>query len=136
MILEYLFFFFFLMIRRPPRSTLFPYTTLFRSSRHNASLRLLHDLHIGRRGGVERIVAETLIADREGRRHENRLEGCEGKNAALATGSRSEAGQPVFDLDRDSDHLRLSAVAKDRHTGQRQLQILFRGAHSRISIRA
>src|SRR5215218_11060752 len=27
------FFFFFLMIRRPPRSTLFPYTTLFRSWR-------------------------------------------------------------------------------------------------------
>src|SRR5438876_6285098 len=27
-------FFFFLMIRRPPRSTLFPYTTLFRSKRH------------------------------------------------------------------------------------------------------
>src|SRR2546430_13678561 len=26
-------FFFFLMIRRPPRSTLFPYTTLFRSKR-------------------------------------------------------------------------------------------------------
>src|SRR5574340_487254 len=29
--LPFLFFFFFLMIRRPPRSTLFPYTTLFRS---------------------------------------------------------------------------------------------------------
>src|SRR2546430_9022283 len=29
----YLYFFFFLMIRRPPRSTLFPYTTLFRSIR-------------------------------------------------------------------------------------------------------
>src|SRR6266480_6843533 len=29
--LIFLFFFFFLMIRRPPRSTLFPYTTLFRS---------------------------------------------------------------------------------------------------------
>src|SRR5438445_13780869 len=28
----YSFLFFFLMIRRPPRSTLFPYTTLFRSS--------------------------------------------------------------------------------------------------------
>src|SRR2546427_1345001 len=28
----YLFIFFFLMIRRPPRSTLFPYTTLFRSA--------------------------------------------------------------------------------------------------------
>src|SRR6266516_6639849 len=30
------FFFFFLMIRRPPRSTLFPYTTLFRSPRCRA----------------------------------------------------------------------------------------------------
>src|SRR6266480_6363381 len=29
------FFFFFLMIRRPPRSTLFPYTTLFRSQPEN-----------------------------------------------------------------------------------------------------
>src|SRR5256885_17159623 len=29
--IRYFFFFFFLMIRRPPRSTLFPYTTLFRS---------------------------------------------------------------------------------------------------------
>src|SRR5256885_7968612 len=28
---RWFFFFFFLMIRRPPRSTLFPYTTLFRS---------------------------------------------------------------------------------------------------------
>src|SRR5580700_11520058 len=31
MLFSLLFFFFFLMIRRPPRSTLFPYTTLFRS---------------------------------------------------------------------------------------------------------
>src|SRR6266851_6537499 len=32
--LFFFFFFFFLMIRRPPRSTLFPYTTLFRSKRN------------------------------------------------------------------------------------------------------
>src|SRR5689334_24769591 len=30
---RFFFLFFFLMIRRPPRSTLFPYTTLFRSPR-------------------------------------------------------------------------------------------------------
>src|SRR2546425_8845540 len=30
-------FFFFLMIRRPPRSTLFPYTTLFRSGEDHAA---------------------------------------------------------------------------------------------------
>src|SRR5437899_9194826 len=34
------FFFFFLMIRRPPRSTLFPYTTLFRSDRVHVRRRL------------------------------------------------------------------------------------------------
>src|SRR2546430_2944423 len=33
-------FFFFLMIRRPPRSTLFPYTTLFRSLRPWAAARI------------------------------------------------------------------------------------------------
>src|SRR5476651_2848489 len=33
------FFFFFLMIRRPPRSTLFPYTTLFRSRARPAGSR-------------------------------------------------------------------------------------------------
>src|SRR3989442_15045788 len=38
-----LFFFFFLMIRRPPRSTLFPYTTLFRS----------HELYVLTRAGIE-----------------------------------------------------------------------------------
>src|SRR2546430_9977384 len=32
--LSFPFYFFFLMIRRPPRSTLFPYTTLFRSPLH------------------------------------------------------------------------------------------------------
>src|SRR5260221_9671851 len=41
--LSFFFFFFFLMIRRPPRSTLFPYTTLFRS----------HPAH-GRSGGPAR----------------------------------------------------------------------------------
>src|SRR2546430_2958381 len=34
------------MIRRPPRSTLFPYTTLFRSCRRDA--RLVQDRHAGR----------------------------------------------------------------------------------------
>src|SRR5215208_2747627 len=41
-----LFFFFFLMIRRPPRSTLFPYTTLFRSrGRHRGAGPETHNLH-------------------------------------------------------------------------------------------
>src|ERR1039458_10519688 len=45
---------FFLMIRRPPRSTLFPYTTLFRS-------RVL--FKIG--GGIQRQVGETKTKTRD-----------------------------------------------------------------------
>src|SRR5688572_32016705 len=41
----FFFFFFFLMIRRPPRSTLFPYTTLFRSISPAAVVGQLGDLH-------------------------------------------------------------------------------------------
>src|SRR3712207_7724135 len=52
--------FFFLMIRRPPRSTLFPYTTLFRSE-YQRLLRLspqeLRDRVPGGDGAIERLVA-------------------------------------------------------------------------------
>src|SRR2546428_8822899 len=44
-------FFFFLMIRRPPRSTLFPYTTLFRSAAPRAAFRGLAAGHPPRAGG-------------------------------------------------------------------------------------
>src|SRR5688572_33123629 len=37
-VITLIFFFFFLMIRRPPRSTLFPYTTLFRSNEVQVSI--------------------------------------------------------------------------------------------------
>src|SRR5258708_29070751 len=40
------FFFFFLMIRRPPRSTLFPYTTLFRSLTSNLNFKTIVKLRI------------------------------------------------------------------------------------------
>src|SRR5574343_1344237 len=44
-------YFFFLMIRRPPRSTLFPYTTLFRSERQRPDCsrrgRAPQEVHVG-----------------------------------------------------------------------------------------
>src|SRR3712207_8605598 len=52
--------FFFLMIRRPPKSTLFPYTTLFRSMRAVGGLfvrfqpRGIRGGHAGHDGGRER----------------------------------------------------------------------------------
>src|SRR2546429_7236910 len=47
-------FFFFLMIRRPPRSTLFPYTTLFRSRLGRAEARPRHPGDDGLHGAVRR----------------------------------------------------------------------------------
>src|SRR2546429_4528377 len=58
------FFFFFLMIRRPPRSTLFPYTTLFRSDGDG------HGMRDGRapRGRPRQRNADGLRADRKSTR--------------------------------------------------------------------
>src|SRR5438093_13781425 len=44
--------FFFLMIRRPPRSTLFPYTTLFRSGRRRRRGRRVGDVDFADAGDV------------------------------------------------------------------------------------
>src|SRR2546429_6674703 len=54
-------FFFFLMIRRPPRSTLFPYTTLFRSPGSRTSSLARHSLY-ARQGGIsmKRLVCEFV----------------------------------------------------------------------------
>src|SRR2546430_11541575 len=59
-----MYFFFFLMIRRPPRSTLFPYTTLFRSQLVRIELR--------RRAG-ERTAVMVAIIDDIGDRKSTRL---------------------------------------------------------------
>src|SRR5690348_17743254 len=50
----FIFLFFFLMIRRPPRSTLFPYTTLFRSRYVNCQLPTTNfEILRGSRNGVK-----------------------------------------------------------------------------------
>src|SRR5690349_24249152 len=61
--------FFFLMIRRPPRSTLFPYTTLFRSGQGRARRRRdLHRRHHGR--GVRRRAPDDPAELQGGERSE------------------------------------------------------------------
>src|SRR2546430_7740965 len=71
----FIFFFFFLMIRRPPRSTLFPYTTLFRSRQvedvvdqveqiRAGRVDRLRELDLLRHEVVVLVVAEQLGQDR------------------------------------------------------------------------
>src|SRR5258707_13339101 len=72
-----LLFFFFLMIRRPPRSTLFPYTTLFRSQgRHRPESR------VPRLPG--RLALSTAVPAVE-RRHQ----------AVIAQGNLAEAAREI-----------------------------------------
>src|SRR5256885_8766495 len=71
----YSYVFFFLMIRRPPRSTLFPYTTLFRSHQRlrDSCRRRQPDTDVacdpvGRRDGAARFLIHRRAADRPDRR--------------------------------------------------------------------
>src|SRR2546422_7775701 len=59
--------FFFLMIRRPPRSTLFPYTTLFRS-RHTVGVDVVHEARLERSAPDRREVGERGVKELVGRR--------------------------------------------------------------------
>src|SRR5439155_25718552 len=70
-------FFFFLLLRRPPRSTLFPYTTLFRSLGVQAKLlRVLEQNEIYRVGSVEprRVDVHVLAASNRDRSEEHTSE--------------------------------------------------------------
>src|SRR5215216_7438884 len=66
--LTFFFFFFFLMIRRPPRSTLFPYTTLFRSRARSLGLRLRLD------GGARRREATRHLGVGRSEEHTSELQ--------------------------------------------------------------
>src|SRR6266487_3484382 len=73
--------FFFLMIRRPPRSTLFPYTTLFRTGRAGAGRRLgsgLLDCERAAKGDRQR-ADRVRECHRSGRRRPGREPGTAGR---------------------------------------------------------
>src|SRR2546430_4307027 len=90
------------MIRRPPRSTLFPYTTLFRSAEVLQQHRLVETVvvgHLGTHLGRHRVdlgrVEEQI--DRVGRQHEQQDEGQDRKSTRLNS-SHSQISYAVFCL--------------------------------------
>src|SRR3712207_9592768 len=64
------------MIRRPPRSTLFPYTTLFRSAERNARTDQNEATSLRRRQGL--IEEPRTECEREDRRHVRQQRGARG----------------------------------------------------------
>src|SRR3712207_7205208 len=86
---------FLLMIRRPPRSTLFPYTTLFRSIDELPRRQLA--LVVDGRGEVER-VADVVEDERDGL----------GRRVLEAEGELVEADDELVGEDRKSTRLNSS----------------------------
>src|SRR2546430_8982298 len=69
------FFFFFLMIRRPPRSTLFPYTTLFRSLDGSRRADSLHECLLSEVGSRLRGGTAAGVRARSGGEDQGSLQG-------------------------------------------------------------
>src|SRR3712207_8625240 len=90
-------YFFFLMIRRPPRSTLFPYTTLFRSlpGEHHEADRLLAAVH----RAVPRVGPRRLrgVPQRGGHRGDEPLLATDRKSTRLNS-SHANISYAVFCL--------------------------------------
>src|SRR6266478_8229297 len=126
----FFFFFFFLMIRRPPRSTLFPYTTLFRS---HAGLKrafgLLAPVVAHSQLDVALLVEARLVGDEVDRAARRVL----AVERSLGTAQHLDALEvvhldaeqhhtPLVDLiDVAGDRARLAeAVIEHRHAAQRE----------------
>src|SRR3989442_4610389 len=87
-------FFFFLMIRRPPRSTLFPYTTLFRSlvtiGVDLSEMATVGDLQ----GGIEE--AERLLGAHRSEEHTSELQSRPHLVCRLLLAKKNDASQLSF----------------------------------------
>src|SRR3712207_7422496 len=83
------------MIRRPPRSTLFPYTTLFRSRDHDDALAIT-DQHIAREH--RRIAAADRHVDVD------RLMQGEDRKSTRLNSSHANISYAVFCLKKKKDH--------------------------------
>src|SRR3712207_8585379 len=88
------------MIRRPPRSTLFPYTTLFRSDPRHLGAGQVEPLRDLRGGEVRRAV---LAQPCERHPHPN----CSRKRMSLSK-KRRRSGTPCLSIDRKSTRLNSS----------------------------
>src|SRR5205085_4389535 len=89
-----LYFFFFLMIRRPPRSTLFPYTTLFRSHAADEARPVAEDGEAAPDARAELVDAAPHPEEREERREGDELD----RKSTRLNSSHSQISYAVFCL--------------------------------------
>src|SRR5258707_13125436 len=95
------FFFFFLMIRRPPRSTLFPYTTLFRSC-------VLPGGRVGGQGG--RGQGQQSGGEQGGGFHGPSLRHARDRKSTRLNSSPANISYAVFCLEKKKKHSELGTL--------------------------
>src|SRR2546426_8169558 len=96
------------MIRRPPRSTLFPYTTLFRSVRHQ-------QLQVGRREAVRLEGGRHRL----GHQHRRELEDLDRKSTRLNS-SHLVISYAVFCLKKKKKKTKKELTPKQQHESRRR----------------
>src|SRR3712207_8824742 len=102
--------FFFLMIRRPPRSTLFPYTTLFRSLQRLAELD-----HLAPRQDRRALRDQARMVDEDHRLpgelvHEDELD----RKSTRLNSSHANISYAVFCLKKKKNNTPLSTMSQQR----------------------
>src|SRR2546430_4063831 len=100
--------FFFLMIRRPPRSTLFPYTTLFRSERLQLARRVLPHLIVE----IVEVVPAAEAQQAGALLARERIEGLDRKSTRLNS-SHSQISYAVFCLKKKKKDALLTASREE-----------------------
>src|SRR2546422_3382812 len=88
------------MIRRPPRSTLFPYTTLFRSRRR------VRDAVAGLERALDRVLRDERLAAARRRRDDHRLIRVDGdRKSTRLNSSHGYISYAVFCLKKKKDEI-------------------------------
>src|SRR5688572_33331562 len=128
------------MIRRPPRSTLFPYTTLFRSLDRIMSLVLGQGLFAGGDGpqvrgfSLEALWTHSLATATAA----HRIAICEELDkdqvaAAFLAGMLHDIGKLVLAMGVPDEYARVLEMAKGRHGSERELETLeLQAAHTDV----
>src|SRR3712207_8890658 len=102
---------FFLMIRRPPRSTLFPYTTLFRSGQQ---LHVLLEADVTNGRLIAFLESHTRVTDREfndGRIQIRAIMGKQDRKSTRLNSSHANISYAVFCLKKKKKYQRSSATS-------------------------